>query len=169
MSEAPKRLTPAQRMGKRIAIGFYGLIVSSFVVISSLQILDVVWFPKEPPSAASCREGLKGLVTSLGRARSAAAREKGGERAALEVFRRELLPEWGQRPGLEKRCSSDRAARDLLAELDQLRYAEEHAVRYVEVDLGPRRRRVLTLQGALFGATVEANPTHDRDNSENSP
>ena len=152
MSEKPEK-TPAQRLGSRAAIAVYGLLVSAFVGICSVQILAVVWFPEEPANAATCREGLRGLVTALDRARSAAAQESKGEQAALETFRRGLLPEWGERPGLERRCGTDAQARKLLRELDQLRYAEEHAVRYVEVDLGPRRRRVITLQRELFGPT----------------
>jgi len=80
----------------------------------------------------------------------AAASAAGDERAALGRFRAALEPEWASRPSLDSACSSDDKTLAALAEIDALRYAEEHAVRYEAVGLAPQRRRVQALYETLF-------------------
>jgi len=46
---------------------------------------------------------------------------------------------------LDSVCGQDPKARAALTEIDALRYAEEHAVRYEAVGLAPQRRRVQAL------------------------
>jgi hypothetical protein len=75
------------------------------------------------------------------RARLAAAEEIHGERAALVQFRTALEPEWKSREAVGQACRGDSTAERALSELDALRYAEEHAVRYEAVALANQRRR----------------------------
>jgi hypothetical protein len=46
-------------------------------------------------------------------------------------------------------CGTNEWAREALTAIDQLRYAEEHAVRYESVDLAPSRRHVLAIEQSL--------------------
>ena len=62
------------------------------------------------------------------------------------------VPEWDSRASLESVCGSDAKTRAALAEIDALRYAEEHAVRYEAVGLAPQRRRVQALYETLFAS-----------------
>jgi hypothetical protein len=60
----------------------------------------------------------------------------------MQRFREALLPEWAARGGLEVRCQGDPEATRALGEVDRLRYAEEHALRYEALDVAGRRRAV---------------------------
>jgi hypothetical protein len=82
-----------------------------------------------------------GLDLAIRRARVAAAEEIHGERPALERFRSALGPEWRSREATARACQGDPAAIAALSDLDALRYAEEHAVRYEAVALAKQRRR----------------------------
>lgn len=104
------------------------------------------------PSAEAyreCRPGMADLAVALRRARAAAALGPADERASLEHFRNALLPEWSRRTSLTLACRSDPWARSALSDLDSLRFAEEHALRYESVDLAPSRRRVQALEKIL--------------------
>jgi len=116
------------------------------------QILRAVFAPSIVTVAAECRAGTRGLLVAVRRARVAAASESGDERAALSRFRAALEPEWDTRASLESVCASDAKTRAALAEIDALRYAEEHAVRYEAVGLAPQRRRVQALYETLFAS-----------------
>lgn len=126
------------------------LLVVGFTAVCSAQILVQV-FGKAPVHDVStnCRQGLLALIGAVRRARAAAAAETGGERAALARFRAALEPEWSDKPTLDVACRSDAEAQRALGEIELLRYAEEHAVRYEAVDLAPRRRRVRALEERL--------------------
>jgi hypothetical protein len=139
-----------RRRGRRAGIAVFVLVVAGFTAICSAQILIAVFgHPPASAKASTCNDGLLGLIQAVRRARSAAAAETGGERAALNRFRAELEPEWSARPTLDAACRADAAALQALGEIEQLRYAEEHAVRYEAVDLAPRRRRVRALEERL--------------------
>jgi len=133
-------LTRLQRLGRRAGIIAFALPVAGITALWSLQILTVV-FGSAPAGNVDCREGLLGLDRAVQRAREAAAREPNGERAALERFRAALSPEWDARPGLDGACRGDRSTASLLREIDALRYAEEHAVRYEAGAVAAQRRR----------------------------
>jgi hypothetical protein len=71
------------------------------------------------------------------------------ESEALRRFRASLLPEWHRRGELDLACQADARAQATLRAIDQLRYAEEHAVRYEAQGLTLRRRRVQALERDL--------------------
>ena len=159
MADARSRHDAAVRRGRRIAIVVFGLIVSGITAIWTFQIIRQVWFTDRAPSATvDCREGLRSLVDSVRRARQAAAAETGGEQLALARFRAALDDSWRLRGAVGRACESDPAAQKALAELDRLRFAEEHAVRYESVDLAKRRRRVHALENELTGAGKPQGP-----------
>jgi hypothetical protein len=58
------------------------------------------------------------------------------------------LPEWGSRPNLETLCQGTHE-RTILREIDSLRYAEEHAVRYEATALARDRKRARDLEREL--------------------
>ena len=138
-------LSRAALTGRRIGIGVFGLIVSAATAIWTVQILLAVFAPPVIAVAKECRGGTRDLLGAVRRARLAAAAETGGERAALGRFRIALEPEWNTRASLDTACSSDPQASAALTEIDALRYAEEHAVRYEAVGLAPQRRRAQAL------------------------
>jgi hypothetical protein len=125
------------------------LVVTTFTVVCSIQIIQQAW--SAPPSEATtdCRPGITGLITAVRRARVAAANGTGGEREAMQRFREALLPEWSARGGLGVRCQGDREATMALGEVDRLRYAEEHALRYEALDVAGRRRAVAAIAEKL--------------------
>jgi hypothetical protein len=128
------------RLGRRAGVIAFAIPVAGTTLLWSLQILGVV-FGSAEAGPVGCREGLLGLDHAIRRAREAAAREPNGERAALERFRAALSPEWDGRPGLEAACRGDLRRASVLREIDALRYAEEHAVRYEAGAVADQRRR----------------------------
>src|SRR4051812_22432660 len=141
MVNAKPSQSPGQRLGRRIGIAVFGLIVSAATATWTIQILAAVFAPPVFTVAKECRGGVRDLLTAVRRASLAAAAESGDERAALGRFRAALEPEWSRRASLDSLCRTDSKARAALAEIDALRYAEEHAVRYEAVGLAPQRRR----------------------------
>jgi hypothetical protein len=158
MADAPSRFDIARRRGRRVGVVVFGLIVSGITANFSLQIIREVWFAEPAPAAIGCHDGMRSLVESVRRARQAAAAETGGERPALARFRAELESTWRLRGAIGHACGSDPAALRALAEIDRLRFAEEHAVRYEAVDLAQRRRRVHALDSELSGAGKPIGP-----------
>jgi len=145
MASAKPNLTPGQRVGRRIGIAVFALIVGGTTAIWTIQILYAVFAPPVLAVATDCRGGTRDLLIAVRRASLAAAAESGDERAALGSFRAALEPEWSRRASLDTLCGNDPKAQAALAEIDALRYAEEHAVRYEAVGLAPQRRRVQAL------------------------
>jgi hypothetical protein len=140
----------ARRRGRRIAIAVFALLLASFTLVCSLQIIWQVWGSPSPVREVSCRQGLRDLIMAVRRARSAAASESGGELAALSRFRSALEPEWRDRPSVGQSCQRDPKTGGALRAIEELRYAEEHAVRYEAVDLASQRRRVEALERELL-------------------
>jgi hypothetical protein len=151
-------LARARRAGRRAGVVVFALIVVFVTASWTYQILHAVFSPPVVTVATECRAGARGLLFAVRRARAAAAAETGGERAALGRFRAALEPEWDARASLEPVCSSDAKAHAALAEIDALRYAEEHAVRYEAVGLAPQRRRVQALYETLFSSDGHVSP-----------
>jgi hypothetical protein len=139
----------ARRTGARIAIVSFFLIVAGVTLTWTVEIIQQVWFPKFEPANVSCRDGVRGLITAVERARHAADEETGGERAAVARFRDALDPEWEQRVGLTQVCRGDALGEKALIDVDRLRYAEEHATRYEAADLARRRRGIRRLEREL--------------------
>jgi hypothetical protein len=152
------RLEIARRRGRRVAIGLFGGVVSLLTAIWAIQIIVQVWFPTPVPASVDCRDGMRSLVDSVRSARSAAAAETGGERRALARFRSELAETWRLREAIGQACRSDAEATRALGEIDRLRFAEEHAVRYESVDLARRRRRIQTIENDLPPAGKAGTP-----------
>jgi len=134
----------------------FALLVAGFTAVSATEIFIQVWAPPTVPTAMSCHQGTRGLIFAVRRARQAAAAETGGERAMLDQFRRALQPEWSHRAAIGSRCKGDQEALKALAVIDELRYAEESAVRYESSDLARRRREVQAIEGRMFGAAPKA-------------
>jgi hypothetical protein len=93
--------------------------------------------------------GQLGLLRAVQRARTEAAGvAAASERQSLSRFRDALLPEWHSRPNLDELCRAPRE-RTILREIDSLRYAEEHAVRYEATALARDRKRARDLEREL--------------------
>lgn len=127
--------------------------------------MKAVWDPPSGPPPASCAAGMSGLLQALDRARAAARMSNAGERKNLAQFRAGLLPEWESRPALEPLCEAEPRLRHLLKEVDALRYAEEHAIRYEAGALAGQRWRARELERELereagpgSATTVEPHP-----------
>lgn len=125
-------------------------IVTTFTAVCSIQIIQQAWSPPGHPGTLECRDGVMGLIRAVHRAREAAARSSGGERSALEMFRRTLEPEWSLRADLSGKCAKDAVMSKALPKIDRLRYAEEHALRYEALDVASRRREVDAIQERLL-------------------
>jgi hypothetical protein len=134
----------------------FALLVGGFTAVCSTEIFIQVWAPATVPTEVSCQQGTQGLILALRRARGAAAAETGGERAMLDRFRRALQPEWSHRAAIGRRCKGDREALKALAVIDELRYAEESAVRYESTDLARRRREVQAIERRMSRAAPKA-------------
>lgn len=148
----PDASAPVARLGRRLGILAFAVLVASVTANWSFQILRQVFWAESPPRAVSCREGLLELERAIARARSAAAFEARGERAALASFRDALEPEWHYRGAVAQACREDALGRAALSELDALRYAEEHAVRYEAGAVAAQRRRAEAILRELRGA-----------------
>lgn len=152
------RLSPGRRAGLFVV----GLLAVALSATCTTQIVLAVWFPKGDAEGVSCRSGLLGLAAAVQRAREQAATEgPQGERAALNVFREALAPEWDQLPGVRQACREDPEAQRSLRTVELLRYAEERAVRYEALGLSPLRQRVVALQREL-GQSVESRPSEGK-------
>lgn len=139
----------AARLGRRLGIALFAALVSVPTAVWSFQIMKVVWSPSRGPEPQSCRTGQLGLLRAVERARSAAAGlAESSERESLARFRDALAPEWNSRPNLDDLCRGQRE-RSILGEIDSLRYAEEHAVRYEATALARDRKRARDLEREL--------------------
>jgi len=149
LSEERRTETRAERLGRRIALVVFALLVSGITLTWTAQIVRQTFFPTGTAASSACRPGVLSLIEAVRRARHAADAETGGERAAVARFRASLAPEWDAREALGAACRGDAMGERALREVDRLRYAEEHATRYEAVDLTRRRREVATLEKQL--------------------
>jgi acyl-CoA synthetase (NDP forming) len=139
----------ALRLGRRVGIALFAVFVSVPTIVWSLQIMNVVWSPSREPEPSSCKSGQIGLLRAVERGRAAAAGlAESSERESLARFRSALAPEWDSRPNLDDLCRAPRE-RKILREIDSLRYAEEHAVRYEATALARDRKRARDLEREL--------------------
>jgi hypothetical protein len=111
--------------------------------------MQAIFFRAPGPAPASCDGGLLELLRAVDRARLAAREETAGESQSLERFRTALDPEWQTRPALDTLCKGLPAEAQRLREVDALRYAEEHAVRYEATALARQRQRARELEHEL--------------------
>lgn len=133
----------------------FGAVVATFTAVCSIQICMQVWAPEVQPLKIGCAAGTLQLIQAIESARLEAA-DLPGEQAALNRFRAVVTPAWSMRAALEESCAGDPRAVRHLREVDRLRYAEEHAVRYGAVDLAKRRQEVKRLVPLLRAATQQA-------------
>jgi hypothetical protein len=146
--EAQKR---SARVGRRLGLLVFALPVAGATEIWTAQIVQQVFVAAPMAGPRDCRSAVLGLDHAIRRARQAAADEIHGERPALKRFRDALEPEWRSREAIAHSCQGDRAAVAALSDLDALRYAEEHAVRYEAVALAKQRRRSDAIRRELTG------------------
>ncbi len=134
----------AVRRGRTIGTATLGILISTFTAVCSAQIIQQAWTPPGSTTTVtgSCRDDALGLIRAIRRAREVAAASTEGERAAVVAFRRTLDPEWSGRASISTECRGDQSVRLALPEIDRLRYAEEHALRYEALDVANRRLRV---------------------------
>ncbi len=144
--------TPAKRArGRTLALAIFGLIVGAVTCVWSVQIIqqgfsaDAVGGPlpatKAPSEAlpSGCRSDVLRLRASVRRARQSAAKQE-TEQASVVAFRSALAPEWTHLAAVKRECREDQEATQALKRLEQLRYAEEHTVRYEARDVALWRR-----------------------------
>jgi hypothetical protein len=155
--KAPDREELVRRRGRRAGIAVFGVIVAGVTAWWTLQIILQVWPSAPDTTAVECRPALRDLLASVSTARNVAAQEIGGEQASLDAFRSSLAAAWKKRPALDRACAGDARAEVMLREIDELRYAEEHAVRYEAVRLSPERKRASAIAEELGGAAVGPN------------
>jgi hypothetical protein len=135
----------AARLGRRLGIALFAVLVSVPTAAWTLQIMKAVWSPSRGPEPANCKQGQLALIHAVERARGAAAAfAASSERASLARFRDALDPEWKSRPNLDDLCRAPEERHNLRA-IDTLRYAEEHAVRYEATALARDRKRARDL------------------------
>ena len=139
----------SRRLGRRLGIAIFALLVALPTLIWTRQIMLALFFPEPGTPPASCRAGLLGLLDGVDRARAAGRSESTGERQSLSRFRAALGPAWENRAELDALCERRPEDRDRLREIDALRYAEEHAVRYEATALARPRQRARELEQTL--------------------
>lgn len=142
-------ISPSARLGRRLGIGLFALLVSVPTAVWSVQIMQQVWAPPPGPRPTDCASGIRGLLAAVERARAAVRAAPEGERAGIAAFRGALLPEWAGHGGVQAACTPDARGVAMLREIDALRYAEEHAVRYEAEALARQRRRAAALKAEL--------------------
>src|SRR6185312_5762440 len=138
----------ARKRGRTVGLAVFGAIVTTFTAVCAFQILQQAWAKPDVHVTVECHPGMTALIAAVRRARAAAS-QVSGERAALATFRDSLLPEWGTRAALDDACAHDPEALRGLGEIDRLRYAEEHALRYEALDVASRRTRVQSIETKL--------------------
>ena len=139
------------RAGRRLGLLIFLVPVAGATAVWTAQIIHQVFWPAPGNAPRDCQTGVLALDQAIRRARLAAADEIGGERLALARFRGALSPEWQGREAVSRACQGDPAAIVALSNLDALRYAEEHAVRYEAVALAKQRRRSDAIRRELMG------------------
>jgi hypothetical protein len=140
----------AHRIGRRLGNVLFTALIGTFTLVCSVQVLKQGFFAEHGNfDSADCRSGLRSLAESLRRARETTAFASQNERARLEQFRASLLPEWQDRDEILRQCSNDPWGKQAYHQIERLRWAEEHAVRYESVDLAPSRQTVAALEKTL--------------------
>jgi hypothetical protein len=148
----------AERRGRAAGYLALGLLVSAFTAFCTVEIITQAWAEPANPPNVSCRDGLRGLLTALDRARAVAGREGHDTRDAVFSFRAALAPQWDHHESVRRRCATSQVTEKAYRQIAQLRFAEEHAVRYQASDLSEHRRRVNKMKNALGLHPPEVGP-----------
>lgn len=160
-------LERARARGRRVAFAVFYSIAGAISLAGALQVFTQAFQRREGPEnqVHSCSEGLSRLASAVERARRAAS-VTDGEDAALADFRKALGPEWDSRDHIEDLCRPSPSSMADLDAIEQLRYAEEHAVRREAAELAPLRRRVQ--KAAPIAAEPAPNPSDSAPPSSSS-
>jgi len=149
---APPALDKARARGRRVAFALYYVVAVAVAVAGTTQVFMQAFERRAAPElhVTSCPDGLSRLLSAIERARAAASLTD-GEDAALADFRKALRPDWDDRDNIEDLCRPSPSSMAALDAIEQLRYAEEHAVRREAADLAPLRRRVQAIAPRPLG------------------
>jgi hypothetical protein len=152
---AEPRKDPA-RLGGRIALTIFGVVVVAVVAMWTTQITLQVFATKTSADAkeSECRTGLVALSRALDAARAASERVESSPEDAISRFRAALSPAWDDHDHVAAMCQHEGRAELLQAldTFDRLRYAEVNAIRRDARDLGFLRRRARALRDTVLGA-----------------
>jgi len=143
------RLRAAQRTGRRFGIASFAAIMSTFIVVCSVQILYQGFHAPEAHVNMDCRGAVRQVIRDIRHARAAAELEVLGERAAMSKFRNAMTLSPTDLRALENLCRHEPGIAQALKAVDEWRWAEENAVRYESVDLAPSRRRIRAIESNL--------------------
>lgn len=151
MTSAPTPGSRPQRLGRLLGIALFSTCVAGVTLVFSLQIIQQA-FPTRPATTElECRQSVLDLIQALYRARRSAIEEP-GEAAAMRVFRDVLSQSlWAQEPAVHTACADEPRAREALQQVQRLRYAEEHAVRYGSRGVAQDRQLVERWRQELSG------------------
>lgn len=148
MAAPPPAPRPTRRPGHTFGVMFVGIVIGALTAVFSGQILRDTFAPRSEPLLTDCPESIRGLWTALQRARRSAASTV-GEQPALTAFRSQLEPEWGKLVSIERGCAERQEWAEAVRTLSQLRFDEEHAVRYEARSIAVRRDKAEQLVRAL--------------------
>lgn len=148
---ACERDAHVRRIGRRLGVGVFVGVVTTFTAVCSAQICLQVWASPVASGPVDCATGTLDLIRSVVAAREAASSEV-TEREGLARFRETVAEAWSQRTALARACAETPGGLRYLKEIDRLRYAEEHAVRYRTTDLSRRRQAVERMMPAVLKA-----------------
>lgn len=126
MSAEADPVATRQRRISRAVYGTFGLLVTAFIVYSTVQVVRVLFFGAPDsgrPLPAACAEDLRRMLGALDRA-AIAADAAPDERTAREAFRAAIAPEWTDLGPVRAACD-DPDAEEALAAAERLERAHE--------------------------------------------
>jgi hypothetical protein len=146
----PTRRSVARR-GRQIGLIAFGLLVSAFTGVCTVQIIQQVFFPRGVAGGwpHECFPSVVELHRTVAAARRNLLLTGDDEFAAVAAFRKALQPGWAHRSDLDAVCLSV-ADKSLLALVDDFRYAQEHFVRLEAARLADTQQ---TLASVLHQST----------------
>ncbi len=129
---------------RQLAAGFVMLLAVPFVIVSTWQIIDVVFGGAPPARKATadevaCADKLRTLASALERASDRASHEP-DDAHAESAFEEAVSPEWDDQGSAEHACATTPRGRDAWAALLRLRRGLEGRSKKDARDVGPLRR-----------------------------
>ncbi len=146
----------AERMGRRLGIGAFIIIITSFIAVAGTQVLRQGFGAPAGggPTPINCRMGVLALLEAVDRA-ALAPRDHHSERHRLIQFRESLSRTWSSLAKVQQLCSADPSAVASVRAVERYRYAVEESVRVSSTDLSPSRAAVHQLRQALRSNTAD--------------
>lgn len=145
MTEAPPAEPSSERLGRRVALVVFGLVVGVITVNFSTQIIVQAFGLGESEAPTSCEVGLRELLEGVEAARRSAAPVQ-DEAQAVQAFRVALGPRWQSWAGVKAACEQAPEQLRRFELLMRLRFAEEQTVRYEARGVATDRREVADLR-----------------------